>query len=47
MTEWERWTHEAPTLRGTLDRDAAAAAPYCARGEELARHRAADGLVAA
>ena len=37
MTEWERWTHEAPPLRGTLDRDAAAAAPYYARGEELVR----------
>ena len=31
------WVDEAPRLDGALDRDASVAAPYVARGEELAR----------
>jgi len=36
MTELERWQQDAPRLEGDLERDAAAAAPYHARGAELA-----------
>ena len=36
MTEWERWEREAPRLDGDIARDAAATAPYYARGAELA-----------